>query len=150
MDNITAASEAARRRAAGSTTPAPPIRVLVAEDVAVVRETLVALLDLEDDMMVVAAVGAGGHIVPAAFEHRPDVALLDIDLPEVDGVSVAATLAERLPGCRTLILTGLARPGDRTRAAAAGARGFLTKDQPADDLVDAVRRVAHGERLLRP
>ncbi|RIQ15751.1 DNA-binding response regulator [Jiangella rhizosphaerae] len=124
------------------------IRVLVAEDVDVVRDTLVALLELEDDLAVVAAVGAGDRIVPAALGSRPDVALLDVDLPGVDGLTAAAQLRERLPECRVLILTGLVRPDGLDRARAAGVSGFLVKDGPADDLVAAVRTVAHGGRVL--
>jgi two-component system response regulator DesR len=124
------------------------IRVLVAEDVTVLRDTLVALLELEDDLEVVASVARGDRIVPAALAHRPDVALLDIDLPGTDGLTAAADLRGRLPSCRVLILTGLASSGSRSRALAAGASGFLVKAGAADDLVDAVRRAARGERLF--
>jgi two-component system, NarL family, response regulator DesR len=86
--------------------------------------------------------------VPAALQRNPDVALLDIDLPGVDGLTAAAELHQRLPACRVLILTGLARPDSLGRALAAGVSGFLVKDGPADDLVDAVRRVARGERVF--
>jgi two-component system response regulator DesR len=127
-------------------------RVLVAEDVDVVRDTLVALLELEDDLEVVEALASGERIVPAALEHDPHVALLDIDLPGVDGLTAAAELRERLPACAVLILTGLAGPGSVDRALAAGVSGFLVKEGPADDLIDAVRRVARGERVfdIRP
>jgi DNA-binding NarL/FixJ family response regulator len=123
-------------------------RVLVAEDVEIVRDTLVALLVLEDDLEVVAELASGDRIVPAALEHHPDVALLDVDLPGLDGLTAAAELRERLPACRVLILTGLATPDSRRRALAAGVSGFLVKDGPAEDLIDAVRRVARGERLF--
>ncbi|XVQ14249.1 response regulator [Spirillospora sp. CA-255316] len=123
-------------------------RVLVAEDVDLLRETLVDLLDLEDDLEVVAEVAAGERIVPAALRCRPDVALLDIDLPGVDGLTAAADLRRRLPGCRVLILTGLAGPDNLGRALAAGVSGFMVKDGPVDDLVEAVRRVARGERVF--
>lgn len=123
-------------------------RVLVAEDVDVLRDTLVALLGLEDDLEVVAELASGGHILPAALQHRPDVALLDIDLPGIDGLTATAELHHWLPACRILILTGLARPDDLTRALAAGVSGFLVKDGPAAHLVDAVRRVARGERVF--
>jgi two-component system, NarL family, response regulator DesR len=124
------------------------IRVLVAEDVAVVRETLTALLGLEPDIEVAAAVASGDQIVPAALEHHPDVALLDIGLPEVDGLTAAAQLAVRAPGCRVLILTGLEAPGNLEAALRAGACGFLLKEGPADELVGAVRAVARGERVI--
>jgi two-component system response regulator DesR len=123
-------------------------RVLIAEDVPILRDTLVALLELEDDLEVVAELASGDRIVPAALERHPHVALLDIDLPGIDGLTAAAELRERLPGCRVLILTGLAGPDSRNRALAAGVSGFLVKDGPADDLVDAVRRVARGERVF--
>ena len=123
-------------------------RVLVAEDVDVLRDTLVALLELEDDMEVVAALAAGDRILPAALERHPDVALLDIDLPGVDGLTAAAELRERLPTCRVLILTGLATPDSHGRALAAGVSGFLVKDGPADALLDTLRRFARGEHVF--
>jgi len=123
-------------------------RVLIAEDVDVLRGTLVALLELEDDLEVVAELASGDRIVPAALQRNPDVALLDIDLPGTDGLTAAAELHQRLPGCRVLILTGLAGADHLARALAAGVSGFLVKDGPADDLIDAVRRVARGERVF--
>jgi two-component system response regulator DesR len=126
------------------------IRVLVAEDATAVRETLVALLDLEADIEVAVAVASGDQVVPAALEHRPDVALLDIGLPGTDGIAAAADLAGRVPGCRVLILTGLQKPGNLDAARQAGARGFLLKDRPADQLIEAVRAVAHGEQVTDP
>jgi two-component system response regulator DesR len=123
-------------------------RVLVAEDVDDYRDTLVAILDLEDDLDVVAELASGDHIVPAALEHHPDVALLDIDLPGTDGLTAAAELSRQLPTCRVLILTGLTLPDGLGRALAVGVSGVLFKDGPADDLVAAVRRVARGERLF--
>jgi two-component system response regulator DesR len=123
-------------------------RVLVAEDVEVLRDTLVALLELEGDLEVVAELASGDRIVPEALARHPDVALLDIDLPGTDGLTAAAELRERLPACRVLILTGLATPDSRRRALAAGVSGFMVKDGPADDLIDAVRRVARGERVF--
>jgi two-component system response regulator DesR len=128
----------------------PSVRVLIAEDVNLLRGTLVALLELEGDIEVVAEVGSGDLIVPAALEHDPDVALLDIDLPAVDGLTAAAALAECRPTCRTVILTGLGHPANLDRALAVGVSGFLLKDVPADALVDAVRRVARGEQVIEP
>lgn len=123
-------------------------RVLIAEDVTMLRDTLVALLELEVDLEVVAELASGDRIVAAALERHPDVALLDIDLPGTDGLTAAAELRRWLPTCRVLILTGLAGPDSRNRALAAGVSGFLVKDGPADDLVDAVRRLARGERVF--
>jgi two-component system, NarL family, response regulator DesR len=124
------------------------IRVLIAEDGRQVRETLVALLGLEEDIEVAAALAAGDEVVPAALRHRPDVALLDIGLPGTDGISVAAELARRLPGCRVLILTGLAAPAALSAALRAGVSGYLLKDRPAEHLLGAVRAVARGDRVL--
>jgi two-component system response regulator DesR len=124
------------------------IRVLVAEDVAVVRDTLTALLGLEPDIEVAAAMAAGDQIVRAALEYRPDVAVLDIGLPEVDGLTAAAELARQLPDCRVLILTGLEAPGNMRAAWRAGVCGFLLKDGPADELISAVRAVAQGGRVV--
>ncbi|NEA21652.1 response regulator transcription factor [Actinomadura bangladeshensis] len=126
------------------------IRVLLAEDVRILREALADLLDREGDIRVVAQVGAGDAIVAAALRERPDVAVLDIELPRLDGVSAAAELARHLPGCRTLILTGVGRPGTLRRAMAAGVAGFMVKDSAPGELVAAVRTVAAGGRVVDP
>jgi two-component system, NarL family, response regulator DesR len=126
------------------------IRVLLAEDVAVVRDTLAALFSLEPDIEVTAALARGDQIVPAALEHRPDVAVLDIGLPGISGIEAAAELARSVPGCKVLILTGLQSPGNLDAALAAGARGFLFKEGPADDLIAAVRAVADGGQVIDP
>lgn len=126
------------------------LRILVAEDVDAYREAVVSVLELEDDLEVVAELASGDRIVATALDARPDLALLDIDLPGTDGLAAAAELRARLPGCRVLILTGLAAADHVARARAAGVSGFLLKDGTADDLVDAVRRVARGERCYGP
>jgi two-component system response regulator DesR len=126
------------------------IRVLVAEDTGILRDTLVAVLNLQDDLEVVAEVPTGDAIVPAALRHHPDVAVLDIELPEVDGLTAAAELHERLPACRVLILTGFARPENLRRALAAHVAGFMVKNTPAVDLIAAIRRIAAGERVIDP
>jgi two-component system, NarL family, response regulator DesR len=126
------------------------IRVLVAEDMRILRDTLVAVLSLESDIEVIAQVSTGERIVAAAVEHRPDVAVLDIAMPGMDGLTAAGQLHERLPGCRVLILTVLGKPGNLRRALAAHVAGFLVKDAPADELIAAVRRVAAGERVIDP
>lgn len=126
------------------------IRVLVAEDVRILREALCELLGLESDIVVVAAVESGDRIVPAALEHRPDVAVLDIDLPLIDGLQAAAELRERLPDCKTLILTGMGRPGNLRRGIAAQVAGFMVKDSRPQDLADAIRTVAAGGRVIDP
>lgn len=126
------------------------IRVLLAEDMHMIRGALRALIGMEPDIEVVADVCTGGDVLPAALEHRPDVAVLDVQMPGIDGVDAAARLLDRLPGCRTLILTQLARPEVLRRALAAGASGFMLKDAPSADLAQAIRRVAAGERVVDP
>jgi two-component system, NarL family, response regulator DesR len=126
------------------------IRVLVAEDVRMLRETLATVLGLEPDIEVVAEVDAGDKIVAAVRADRPDVAVLDIDLPGMDGLTAAAQLRDQVPDCRVLILTGLGRPGNLRRAVAARVAGFVLKDAPSHDLIDAVRRVAAGDRVIDP
>jgi two-component system response regulator DesR len=111
---------------------------------------LVALLDLEEDLEVVVELERGDRILPAAIEHHPDVAVIDVDLPGLDGLSAAELLHERLPECRTLILTSLGQPGVLRRAMAARVVGFLLKDAPPGDLAQAVRRVAAGQRVIDP
>ncbi|MEV6329957.1 response regulator transcription factor [Streptomyces sp. NPDC051909] len=126
------------------------IKILLAEDVHMVRGALVALLELEPDLQVVASVPRGDLIVPSALEARPDVAVIDIDLPGVDGLTAAAELHDRVPDCRTLILTSLGRPGTLRRAMAARVSGFLLKDSPPTRLAQAVRSVAAGQRVIDP
>jgi two-component system response regulator DesR len=126
------------------------VRVLVAEDMQILRDTLVAVLSLEDDLDVVAEVATGDGVVPAALSARPDVAVIDIDMPGMDGIAAAATLGERLPDCRVLILTAFALPANLRRALTAHVAGFLGKDAPSQDLIAAVRRIAGGERVIDP
>ena len=126
------------------------IRVLIAEDVHMIRGALVALISLEDDMEVVAELDRGDLIVPTARETRPDVAVIDIDLPGIDGLTAAGELYELLPDCRALVLTGLSQPGNLLRALKLHVRGFIIKDSPAETLADGIRRVAAGERVIDP
>jgi two-component system, NarL family, response regulator DesR len=126
------------------------IRVLLAEDQAMMRGALAVLLGLEPDIEVVAEVSTGTAILPRALETRPDVALLDIELPGRSGLDAAADLARALPGCAVVVVTTFARPGYVQRAMAAGARGFLVKDSPAEELAEAVRRVAGGGTVVDP
>jgi two-component system response regulator DesR len=114
----------------------------------ILRDTLVAVLNLEDDLEVVAEVASGERIVPAVLQHTPDVAVLDIDLPGMDGLTAAAELHQKAPACRILVLTGLDRPGEMRRAVAGHVAGFLLKDTPADELVAAVRQIAAGGRVF--
>jgi two-component system response regulator DesR len=124
------------------------IRILLAEDVGMVRGALVALLNLEPDFDVVAEVAAGDAVVGAALAARPDVAVIDIHLPKLDGISAAAELREVLPECRTVIITSLGQPGTLRRALTQKVTGFVLKDAPAGRLAEAVRQVAAGERVF--
>ncbi|MER5326339.1 response regulator transcription factor [Streptosporangium roseum] len=126
------------------------IRVLLAEDMSMLREALAALLALEDDIEIVAEVGTGDVIVPTALRTRPDVAVIDIELPGMDGLSAAAELHERLPECRALILTGVGRPGSLRRAMSSHVAGFMVKDSRPKELVEAIRTVAGGGRVVDP
>ena len=126
------------------------IRVLVAEDMRILRDMLVSTLNLEEDFKVVAEVADGTGVVPAALAERPDLAVLDIDMPGLDGLAAAAELHERLPACRAVILTVLGHPGQLRQALAAHVSGFLVKDAPSDQLIGVLRRVAAGERVVDP
>jgi two-component system response regulator DesR len=126
------------------------IRVLLAEDQAMVRGALAALLSLEEDIEVIAEVDRGDAVVAAALAAQPDVALLDIEMPGVDGLEAAAGLRAALPSCRVLILTTFGRPGYLRRAVESGVAGFVIKDAPAEQLASAIRRVMAGERVIDP
>ncbi|MGH3045782.1 MAG: response regulator transcription factor [Gaiellaceae bacterium] len=126
------------------------IRILIAEDQGMVRGALAALLAFEPDLEVVAEVGTGDEVVAAASEHRPDVALLDVEMPGIDGIAAASALRRDVPDCTPLILTTFARPAYLRRAMEAGAAGFLVKDAPAERLANAIRRAAAGERVVDP
>jgi two-component system response regulator DesR len=126
------------------------IRVLLAEDQGMMRSALATLLDLEPDLEIVAKVDRGDLVVAAAREHRPDVALLDIEMPGASGLEAALQLRAEVPECRILILTTFGRPGYLRRAMDAGARGFLVKDGPVEDLAAAIRKVLTGETVVDP
>jgi two-component system response regulator DesR len=126
------------------------MRVLLAEDQAMVRGALVALLELDPDVRVVAQVARGDEVLAAARTHRPDVALLDIEMPGLDGLAATAALTAALPGCRVVVLTTFGRSGYLRRAMENGAAGFLLKDAPSSELVGALRRVVAGERVVDP
>lgn len=126
------------------------IRVLVAEDQAMVRGALASLLSFEDDIEVVAQIARGDLVLEAARSSRADVALLDIEMPGLDGISVAAQLAREHPATRTLILTTFGRPGYLRRALAEGAGGFLLKDAPSEQLAQAIREINAGRPVIDP
>jgi len=126
------------------------VRVLLAEDQAMVRGALSALLSLEDDIEIVAEASRGDEVLPAALEALPDVALLDIEMPGGDGLEAASVLHEQLPSCRVVILTTFGRSGYLKRAMESGAVGFLLKDAPASELARAIHRAMKGERVVDP
>ena len=126
------------------------IRLLLVEDQTMMRDALAALLALEDDLQVVGAVGRGDEAVAAAERLQPDVVLLDIELPGLDGLSVAESLAHALPACRVLIVTTFGRPGYLRRAMSANVAGFVLKETPASELAAVVRRVHGGEQVIDP
>ncbi|MET9354150.1 response regulator transcription factor [Streptomyces sp. NPDC006617] len=126
------------------------IRVLLADDQALVLGALAAVLRLEPDIDVVAEVGTGTEVLPAAQRTSPDIALLDVQMPGRDGLAAAADLQRALPGCRTIICTTFSRPGYLARAMSAGAAGYVVKDSPPEQLVDAIRRVHVGLRFVDP
>lgn len=126
------------------------IRVLIAEDQGMVRGALKALLALEGDIEIVAETDRADRVVSLAMESKPDVALLDIEMPGGDGITAAGQLRTELPSCKTLILTTFGRPGFLRRAMEGGASGFMLKDAPAHELALAIRRTMAGERVVDP
>jgi two-component system response regulator DesR len=126
------------------------IKLLLADDQALVRGAMAALLDMEPDLKVVAEVGRGDEVVDAVRDHEVDVALLDVEMPGMDGVAAARELHRAVPSCRVLMVTTFGRAGYLRQAMAAGASGFVVKDTPARQLADAVRRVHEGLRVVDP
>lgn len=126
------------------------IRLLLADDQALVRGALAALLDLESDLEVVGEVGRGDEVLDACREHRPDVVLMDVEMPGKDGLEASAELRSALPDVKILVVTTFGRPGFLRRAMQAGVNGFVVKDTPARQLADAVRRVHSGLRVVDP
>ncbi|GAA4103799.1 response regulator transcription factor [Nonomuraea soli] len=125
------------------------IRILVAEHVPLVRRGLVASLEAELDLVVVADVGSGEDVVPAALTLRPDAAVIDLELPG-DGLAVTERLHEKAPACRALILAAQPNPGLVRRAFAAHALGFLSLDVAPEQLAEGLRQVAAGRRAVEP
>ncbi|MEU9889223.1 response regulator transcription factor [Sphaerisporangium sp. NPDC051011] len=126
------------------------IRVVLAEDQAMVRGALASLLGLEPDIEVVGEAATGEDAVAAVVSARPDIALLDIEMPVMDGITATAEILRAAPGCRVMILTTFGRPGYLRRAMEAGASAFMVKDSPAKELAAAIRRVLGGERVIDP
>jgi two-component system response regulator DesR len=126
------------------------IRILLADDQSLVRGALAALINMEPDMKVVAEVGRGDEVLAAAKAQSVDIALLDIEMPGEDGLSVAAHLHKELPSCRILILTTFGKPGYLKKALVNGVQGFITKDGTSEQLAAAIRRVQKGDRVIDP
>jgi two-component system, NarL family, response regulator DesR len=126
------------------------IKLLIAEDQVLVCEALASLLNMEDDLDVVGTARDGEEAVNLALSLRPDVALVDIEMPKLSGLDVVQVLQNQLPQCRTIVLTTFARPGYLQRAVKSGASGYLLKDAQVEELADAIRRVFHGEKVLNP
>jgi len=126
------------------------ITLLLADDQALVRGALAALLELEGDLKVVVQVGRGDEVVAAARLHKPDVALLDVEMPGMDGIAATEALRAAMPDVKVMIVTTFGRPGYLRRALLAGAVGFVVKDTPSKQLADAVRRVHSGLRVVDP
>jgi len=124
------------------------IRIVLADDERLVRGAIATLLTLEDDLAVVAEVGRGDEVVAAVADHRADIAVLDVEMPGLTGLEAASALRTAAPSCGVLILTSFGRPGYLRRALAAGARGFLAKDAPVDQLAGAIRTVHRGGRFI--
>jgi two-component system response regulator DesR len=126
------------------------IRVVIAEDQAMVLGALAALLEMEDDIEVVARAGSGDEALRLVQQHKPEVFITDIEMPNRTGLEVAAELKRRGALVRVIILTTFARAGYLRRALEAGASGYLLKDMPAEQLAEAVRRVRSGLRVIDP
>ncbi|GAA1366983.1 response regulator transcription factor [Arthrobacter rhombi] len=126
------------------------IKVLVADDQALVRGALVALLNLESDLEVVAEADNGESAVALAAERHVDVCVLDIQMPGVNGIEAARRIHDGVPGCRSLMVTTFGRTGYLREALQAGASGFVVKDTPASELAEAIRKVHAGLRVVDP
>jgi two-component system response regulator DesR len=129
---------------------ATAIRVLIADDEELIREALVALLEREPDITVVATAADGRQALHGALAHRPDVAVVDLRMPVLDGIGFVTELNRQLPTCATVILTGYGRPHVLRQALMSGARGFLAKGAPSTALADVIRRVHEGHRYVDP
>ena len=126
------------------------IRVLLAEDQGMMRGALALLLSLESDIEIVAQVGSGDEVVPAVQATQPDVALLDIEMPGMSGLTAARMMRQQCSPCKVLIVTTFGRPGYLRDAMDAGVSGFVVKDGPVDQLAGVIRRVLSGEQVIDP
>lgn len=124
--------------------------LLIADDQTMVREALAALLGMESDFEIIAQCARGDEVMPTIRRRPPDVALLDVDMPGLDGLEVAALLAEEFPQVKVVIVTTYGRPGWVKRALDAGVSGFMVKDAPVDRLAEGIRRVMAGLQVIDP
>lgn len=126
------------------------VSILIAEDQGMMRSALASLLELEHDLRVVEQVARGDEVIEAAQRARPDIMLLDIELPGRSGLDLIEALLRVVPGTRIAMVTTFGRPGYLRRAMAAGASGFLVKDQPVEQLADAIRQIMRGAIVVDP
>jgi two-component system, NarL family, response regulator DesR len=128
----------------------PPTTIMIVEDQGMMRSALASLLNLEEDMRVVATVGRGDEVLAAVRAYAPDVVLLDIELPGRGGLDVIGELTATAPGCVVIVVTTFGRPGYLKRALESGAKGFLVKDDPVEELAASIRRARAGEIVVNP
>lgn len=126
------------------------IRLLLADDEHLIRSALALLLGMEPDLEVVAEAASGHEALAMARHHGPDVAVLDLQMPGLDGIAVAEALGSELPDCASVIVTSHGRPGHLKRALAAGVRGFVPKTVSATVLADVIRTIRGGGRYVDP
>ncbi|MDR0268894.1 response regulator transcription factor [Paenibacillus sp.] len=126
------------------------IRIVIAEDQRLLRGALASLLNLEDDLEVIGEAGDGQEALAMILNQKPDICLLDIEMPVLTGIEVAEQLQAKSSPCRIIILTTFARPGYFERSAKAGVSGYLLKDEPSDKLAESIRRVMQGHRAISP
>lgn len=126
------------------------VRIIVAEDQSLVRDALVRLLDMEQDLEIIGSVGSGQEMIDQVRALVPDLCLVDIEMPGIDGLEACRIVHQEMPEVRLAILTTFNRPGYLKRALSVGVQGFLLKDQPVDELVHQIRRIMHGERIVDP
>lgn len=126
------------------------IRLLLADDEALIRDAVATMLDLEDDLEVVARAASGTEAIAVGLRVRPDVAVLDLQMPGADGIEVARALRAQVPECAAIIVTSHGRPGYLRRALEDGVRAFLPKTASATELAAAIRTVHAGGRYVDP
>lgn len=127
-----------------------PINIMIADDHPVVREGLAALLGSDPDITVVAQAKNGREAIELFLKHRPDIGLVDLNMPEIDGVDAIIAIRRELPNARLIVLTTFDSVEDIYRCMRAGAKAYLMKDVPRDELIACLRAVAHGQTVMSP